>query len=550
MAHSLDVNDSFIDKSATTIEYDSGIASDICDLDGFSNHYDNESAYLGDFDTNERLNRSCEAEFIDSRVFNGSDDSHRFSSLPEESIKKDPIAENCSNSMWSTFNSKINSYFSKTSHSSLESNNALIQEEDSNSDWEKGKIKNKCLSTWNNMTNGWIVRTKVDFKRGSKIVLLGKEYICHYRDREFQMQQKKNGKKVLTPMDIFVNDFTSKFWFTYRQNFKSLMDSNITSDVGWGCMLRTGQMMMAQAFVMHLLGRDWSWSSTQNDIHFHYHRKIVSMFAEHLHPDKCYSFAPFSLHKLVELGQNNGKELGDWYGPASVAYVLREALNQVDESFDRKLAQLRMYIAQDCTVYLQDILDLCTRSNNNATDQDIWHPLILVIPIRLGGVKMNEVYTSCVKNMLTHDLCLGFVGGKPKHSVYFIGFQEDRLIYLDPHYCQDTVDVTEENFKLESFHCMSPRKLNFSKMDPSCTVAFFLRTRKELDRFVSDAPKMAMTSAPYEKGLYPLFVCSTGRNADLNYEESVNEKYLRIDQFDKNGQLKSKNVDSDDFVLL
>jgi cysteine protease ATG4 len=39
---------------------------------------------------------------------------------------------------------------------------------------------------------------------------------------------------------------TSTIWFTYRENLV-FDNSQITSDVGWGCMLRVGQMMMAEA---------------------------------------------------------------------------------------------------------------------------------------------------------------------------------------------------------------------------------------------------------------------------------------------------------------
>lgn len=50
-------------------------------------------------------------------------------------------------------------------------------------------------------------------------------------------------------------DLLSKVWLTYRINFPAIPGTNIVTDSGWGCMLRCGQMMMAQAFVCHFLQR-------------------------------------------------------------------------------------------------------------------------------------------------------------------------------------------------------------------------------------------------------------------------------------------------------
>lgn len=62
---------------------------------------------------------------------------------------------------------------------------------------------------------------------------------------------------------------------------------------------------------------------------------------------------------------------------------------------------------------------------------------------------------------------------------------EDKLIHLDPHYCQEMVDVNQENFSVNSFHCKSPRKLKLSKLDPCCCIGFYCQTKSDFDNFVA-----------------------------------------------------------------
>ena len=49
-----------------------------------------------------------------------------------------------------------------------------------------------------------------------------------------------------------------------------------------------------------------------------FYRQIISWFGDSS-SDQC----PFSVHRLAEIGKSFGKQPGEWYGPSSVAYIVR-----------------------------------------------------------------------------------------------------------------------------------------------------------------------------------------------------------------------------------
>ncbi|KAK7889919.1 hypothetical protein WMY93_025479 [Mugilogobius chulae] len=449
---------------------------------------------------------------------------------------------------------------------------------------EVEKLKTKFLSVWHNVKYSWALKSKTSFSRNSPVLLLGKCY--HFKAEDDDSSPTEEACCEATDEDLamgnveaFRKDFASRVWLTYREEFPPLPGSSLTSDCGWGCMLRAGQMMLAQALVLHLLGRDWTWSEAltlqpldtetwtasaakrlvasleaslqsspgssqlkpseslpaqafgsaeEADAHMKemYHRILVSWFGD------C-SSSQLGIHRLVQFGLVMGRQAGDWYGPAVVAHILKKA---VEEAVDPILSGISAYVSQDCTVYTADVMDSHRASGAgpdsegksegprpphdepSCTDQPDSRAVILLIPVRLGGEKTNPDYINFVKNLLSLDYCLGIIGGKPKQACYIVGFQDDSLIYMDPHYCQSFVDVSTSDFPLQSFHCPSPKKMLFSKMDPSCTVGFYSKSAKDFERISQELTKLLQPSA---KEKYPVFTIIQGHSRDYDLSGSL-----------------------------
>ncbi|RUS69918.1 hypothetical protein EGW08_022317 [Elysia chlorotica] len=178
---------------------------------------------------------------------------------------------------------------------------------------EHDNVKTKVLSAWNNFKYGWMFNTKPTLKYDSPLFMLGKCYHMRKEDSDSETA------------DEFLKDFTSRIWMTYRSNFYPIPGTKLNTDCGWGCMLRSAQMLIIQCLVTHYLGREWRIHNPQTETEHAYYREIIRWFSDPV--DAPSDIMPFSLHHLVSFGRHYHKEPGEWFGPSSAAYIFRYSLH-------------------------------------------------------------------------------------------------------------------------------------------------------------------------------------------------------------------------------
>ncbi|ORZ23258.1 hypothetical protein BCR42DRAFT_318587 [Absidia repens] len=284
---------------------------------------------------------------------------------------------------------------------------------------------------------------------------------------------------LLWPSD-FYSDFTSRFWMTYRHNYPPIRPSHYKTDIGWGCMLRSGQSLLANALMIHFLSRQWR-RPDSSDSSWNTYTKIVHWFLDELSPR-----APFSIHRIALLGKQLGKNIGEWFGPSTISQVIQALVSDFPE------ANMAVYVAMDGVVYRKDIYNQSNSAGEDDNNDDIspssvFKPTLILVTIRLGIDHLHPSYYPALKACFQLPYFVGIAGGRPNSSLYFMGLQDDELIYIDPHFSRpaletkNLVDYTEQD--LATYHCTIPRKLPISQVDPSMMLGFYCRTQQDFDIF-------------------------------------------------------------------
>ncbi|RYQ79664.1 hypothetical protein Ahy_Scaffold2g107619 isoform B [Arachis hypogaea] len=336
-------------------------------------------------------------------------------------------------------------------------------------------------------------RTEISSSDGD-IWLLG---VCH------NISQQESTENVDTSNEFaaFEQDFSSKILVTYRKGlsniycFDPIGDSKYTSDVNWGCMLRSSQMLVAQALLFHKLGRSW-----RKNID----RPLDKEYIEILQSFGDSEASAFSIHNLLQAGKGYGLAVGSWVGPYAMCRtweVLVHNQRETDNLVEQPLPMAIYVVSGDedgehggaPVVCIEDASKRCYDFSRGKL---VWMPLLLLVPLVLGLDKINPRYIPLLQSTFKFPQSLGILGGKPGASTYLIGIQGDKALYLDPHEVQQVVNINGESQETStsSYHSNVIRHIPLDSIDPSLAIGFYCRDKDDFDDFCSRASKLAEVS--------------------------------------------------------
>ncbi|PWA54324.1 cysteine protease ATG4B [Artemisia annua] len=314
----------------------------------------------------------------------------------------------------------------------------------------------------------------------------------------------------------FSEDFSSRILTTYRKGFVCIGDSKYTSDVNWGCMLRSSQMLVAQALLIHRLGRSWRKPSQQ---------PFEKDYIEILHMFGDSEDSAFSIHNLLKAGEGYALAPGSWVGPYAMCRtwetLARRKIAETkvqDDSFP-----MAIYVVSGDedgerggapVLCIEDAMRQCSEFSRG---QHEWSPILVLVPLVLGLDKVNPRYLPLLAATFTFSQSLGILGGRPGASTYLIGVQDDKVFYLDPHEVQQAVNISKDNLEADtsSYHCNVIRQIPLESIDPSLAIGFYCRDKDDFDDFCLRASELAA-----ESNGAPLFTVTQTRNLSISSSSS------------------------------
>ena len=355
-------------------------------------------------------------------------------------------------------------------------------------------------------------------------------------------------------------------WLSYRKDFDQIEENGniFTSDAGWGCMLRTSQMILAQGlckiysinnlndfinqyfayFYDNKIPMKFMCKNNSNNENF---SKSVEDKENNLYDDfeiidnqkdyfisfinltseiinglenmsernkyKEYLTPPYSIRNFLKVQKyvnKNGKKAGEWfsnYDATRLIYIINKDMNK------HKDCDFKVLNFNEGIIYIEDIINNCFEEENiieantdfeilslcnnetvekinNNIENKIYifndkkyilkNKFIMFVSVRHGLYSIDEGMTDEVLKIFDIPTNIGFIGGKRSRAFYFIGKSATNLIFLDPHYIQETISLKKlgTNYATESYIPNDIYYMPINDLSPSFTIGFAIKDMK------------------------------------------------------------------------
>ena len=105
---------------------------------------------------------------------------------------------------------------------------------------------------------------------------------------------------------------------------------------------------------------------------------------------------------------------------------------------------------------------------------------LLVIHNRVGLKNLDQLNFPHLKELMRLKQFVGVLGGQPGEAIYIIGFSGDEVMFLDPHYVQDSCGSDTKYFK------HTPRGIEMSKLSACISIGFFVKDELDMTDLIEN----------------------------------------------------------------
>ena len=235
--------------------------------------------------------------------------------------------------------------------------------------------------------------------------------------------------------------------------------------------------------------------------------------------NKEYLIPPFSLRNLIKVQKHtnkNGKTVGEWFSNYDTIRLIQLINQEMKKNND---CDFKIIDFNEGIIYIEKIIKECFEEQKKVKDIEEFELLslssneyddninentenkeyifdeklykfknkfIIFISVRHGLYSLDEEIYNEVMNIFNMEANIGFIGGKNTRAFYFIGKCGKNIIFLDPHFVQDTIPLNKfgTSSVQDTYIPNDIFYMQINELSPSFTIGFAVKDMKSFKKLM------------------------------------------------------------------